>query len=152
MKSGTGGLLWAAIIGVALMAGCSASSLRTREAETGSIPSDTCSTHRVSIKTDRQLYRAGDEILLTIENRMDSPITYLGGCSIHLCQRAEDDWLCEMKECHDETVELGARRSVVRVFPGNRSATRLRYRLDYATSKGDPCTVESNEFSAGQLE
>ena len=152
VKSGTGGILWALVAGVAFTAGCRGSSLRTGESEQIVSLSGTCSVHHVSLRTDRQLYRAGDKVLLTIENHLDDAISYLGGCSIYLCQRDENDWVCELKECHDETVALGSRRSVVMVFPGSSSGIRLKYRLDYATSEGDPCTAESNEFSVGQME
>lgn len=149
MNSNTGRLMRVLAIGVVVIAGCSARSLRN-EPEKSAIVSNTSGDHQVTIRTDKEVYGAGEDVLLTIENGLDSPIVYYSGCSIHLCQQVEDDWLCEMKECHAETIELEAGSSVVMVFPGRVIGTRLKYRLEYSTSEGNLYTLDSNEFTIGQ--
>ena len=151
MNSSAGNLVRVLAIGMVAVTGWSACSLSDEKPEENAAISDTVGG-QVTIRTDKEVYAAGGDILVTIENGSDSSIYYYGGCSIHLCQQAEGHWLCEMKECDAQTVELEAGSLVEMVFqrtgPVN---TRLKYRFDYITvSEDDLYTVDSNEFTIGQ--
>ena len=104
---------------------------------------------QVTVRTDRRAYAIGDDITVTVENPLTSPIGYDDFCSLHLCRYLEWDWRCETKECHGPTVVVEPGSSVaVPTQERYAAGARMRYRLDYQiASDGMPHTAYSNEFT-----
>jgi hypothetical protein len=122
-----------------------------------SIPEPTSSpidAPQVDIKTDKDLYRQAESLLISIENNSSNPIQFTEFCSLHLCIQSGDDWICEEHECDGPMIRLepGSRYELLEearsLLPGNKSEQISRYKLDYQIISEDPYYFGySNDFS-----
>lgn len=112
----------------------------------------------VTLKTDKESYKNGESLLLTIENSSSIPIQFMAICSLHLCGRSGDDWICVEHECTGQVVGLepGERLEIqektLSLIPAEGQETIARYKLDYQnladeSASEDPTSQEpaSNE-------
>lgn len=104
---------------------------------------------QVTLRTDEQVYEAGEEIIVIIENKTSSPIRYYGFCSLNLCQYYQDEWLCEIKDCYSSMIVIESGSSIeIKTQAMDLAGTRLKYRFEYQTISEDTLyTVDSNEFT-----
>jgi hypothetical protein len=122
-----------------------------------SIPGPTSSiadAPQVVIKTDKDLYRQGESLLISIENHSSSPLQFIEFCSLHLCIQAGGDWICEEHECDGPMIRLesGSKLEFLEearsLLPDNNAELISRYKLDYQLVSEDPYYFAySNEFS-----
>ena len=103
---------------------------------------------QVTLRTDKQAYALGQEITVTIENHLSSPISYNDLCSLGFCQYLDGSWVCQMKECYHPAVVLQAGRSTqTRFVAKGEVGPRQRFQFYYQISPaGTPYTAHSNEF------
>jgi predicted small lipoprotein YifL len=117
-------------------------------------PPATDEASQINITTDKEAYRAGESIIVTIDNNSTGPIQYMDLCSLHLCQRSGEEWICEEKECDASmtVLESGSRLEIGMdagsiILAKHLAETILRYRLDYQiVSEGPLYFADSNEF------
>jgi len=116
-------------------------------------------TRQVTLRTDKEVYRAGESIVVTIDNNSTAPVQFVEVCALHLCQQSGEDWICEEKECDgpatvlDSGDQLGILMEAMPLFPAGQSAEPgWRYKLDYRIVSEDPYYfAHSNPFAvAGQ--
>jgi hypothetical protein len=119
----------------------------------------------VNVRTDKKEYRAGESIFVAIENNSTNLIQYMGLCSLHLCQKAGEDWICVEQECDSPPIELkpGSQMDLVMearaIVQGECRAERCsRYKLDFQVvsedaiyfSHSEGFTVQSTGLNCGQ--
>lgn len=106
----------------------------------------------VTLFTGKQVYVAGEDINIIIENNLNSPLRYYGFCSLHLCQYLRDEWFCEMKDCDSPVIVLESGSSTEIMTQANYLVeTGLKYRFEYQTISEDTLyTIFSNEFTIQQ--
>jgi hypothetical protein len=109
---------------------------------------------QVDVKTDKDLYRQGENLLISIENNSSSPIQFIEFCSTHLCIQSGGEWICEEHECDGPMIRLepGSRHEFLEkarsLLPDNNAEQISRYKLDYQIISEDPYYFAySNEFS-----
>jgi hypothetical protein len=134
-------------IGVALAAAWVASACAYEPQAEPATP-DAAGGPHIVLQTDRQVYGVGETILLTIENNLDSPISYYDGCSLRRCGHLDGEWGCIWKECHGQTLVLEPRRSVqMQQRAHNDLGARQAFEFDcQIVSRGAPYTARSSEF------
>jgi hypothetical protein len=109
----------------------------------------------VVIKTDRDVYRAGETIIGTIENNTTNAIRFMAVCSPQLCQKSGEDWVCVERECDGQVTVLEPRNRAAFILQARRlvlDRTRtdasLRYKLDYQVVSEEPYFFAySDEFT-----
>lgn len=107
----------------------------------------------VRVETDRHLYKEGESIIITVKNNSTEGIRFLALCSLHLCVRSGQDWICVERECDGQmtiidpgdTLELlGEATSIAMNLEGE---VTYRYKLDYQIIFEEPYQFsQSNEF------
>ena len=115
--------------------------------------SDIRTDPQVDIKTDRELYKQGESILVSIENNSSSPIQFIKFCALHLCINYGGEWICEEHECDSQMMFLdpGSKLEFLEearsLVPSDTPETNYRYKLEYQIISEDPYYFGySNEF------
>ena len=141
-------LVTALAVSLALAAGWFVLEWISDEPQEKPIPSDAAGGLQISIRTDRQVYGVGEAIVVTIENRLHSPISYYDGCPLRLCGYREGEWGCIWKECYRQTVVLQPGRSIgIQAGANNHVGARQVFEFDCQIVSGSaPYTARSNEF------
>ncbi len=109
---------------------------------------------KIIVRTDRDLYRQGESMLVTIENNSAKPIHFLEICSMHLCLNSGEEWICEERECDGSMTVLESRGDVTMLQEAKSliiaadTDSSLRYKLDYQVVAEDPFYfAHSNAFT-----
>lgn len=123
------------------------------ESRTESTPS-TIVAPQINVKTDSELYKQGESIIVTIENNSANPIQFIENCSLNLCFESGENWICEERECDGPVtvLEPGTQLDIMQEAKSISLAAatdiRSRYKLDYQVISEDPFYFgHSNEFT-----
>jgi hypothetical protein len=109
---------------------------------------------QIHVKTDSEIYKEGESIIVTIENNSPNPIHFIENCSLNMCFESGEDWICVERECDGPMIilEPGNRREILQeaqpINPGATIEARSRYKLGYQILSEDPFYfAPSDEFS-----
>jgi hypothetical protein len=141
-------LLTALVVVLALAATWSVLEWRKDEPQEKPVSTDAAGGLAVSVKTDREVYGVGETIVVTIENRLHSPISYYDPCALRLCGYRGGEWGCIWKECYGQTAVLQPGDAIeIQAGANDHIGTRQVFELDcQIISDGAPYTARSNEF------
>jgi len=91
----------------------------------------------IKVHTDRDAYRDGESIVVTIENDSSSAARFVLGCGLNLCYQSGEEWICAERECEGPmtVLEPGDYLDTLKEAqffePPAGGDVRSRYRLDY---------------------
>lgn len=117
-------------------------------------PTPTTVDPQINVKTDGELYKQAESIIVTIENNSANPIHFMENCSLNMCLESGEDWICEERECDGPMIilEPGSRLEILQeahsIDPGATTGVRSRFKLGYQILSEDPFYfAHSNEFT-----
>lgn len=109
---------------------------------------------QIEVKTDSELYREGESIIITIGNNSPNPVIFTENCSLNLCFESGEDWICLERECDGPRaiIEPGSQLEILQeaqsMDPPAKADARSRYKLDYQLVSEEPYFfAHSNEFT-----
>ncbi len=108
---------------------------------------------QIVIRTDRESYKEGESILVTVENNSITPIQFIKFCALRFCINYGDEWICEETECDgpivllDSGSKLEFQEEARSLPPDGLPETNSRYKFEYQIISEDPYYFAfSNEF------
>ena len=108
----------------------------------------------ISIRTDNDLYKQGESIVVLIENNSSETIHFMDNCSLNMCFKSGANWICEERECDGPMIvnEPGSHLEILleakSIVLSAAADGSYRYKLDYQIVSEKPFYfAHSNEFT-----